>query len=51
VQLIYGPNGQSRGVATVTFGQAGSAAKAAKDLNGVTIDNRPIKVRHYNSYN
>lgn len=44
VLLAYGPNGRSRGEATVTFSKADSAAKAHKDYNGVNVDNRPMKV-------
>jgi THO complex subunit 4 len=45
VLLTYGPNGQSRGVATIIFTQTASAAKAAKELDGVSVDKRPMKVR------
>ncbi|KAK7536043.1 uncharacterized protein J3D65DRAFT_668490 [Phyllosticta citribraziliensis] len=44
VLLTYGPNGQSRGVATVIFSQAGAAAQAAAKYNGIKVDNRPMKV-------
>jgi len=44
VLLAYGPNGRSRGEATVTFSKTDSAAKAHKDYNGVNVDNRPMKV-------
>lgn len=42
--MVYGPNGQSRGIATVIFGNAASAAKAVKELNGVKVDGKPMKV-------
>jgi THO complex subunit 4 len=42
--LVYGPNGQSRGIATVIFGTAAAAAKAVKELNGVKVDGKPMKV-------
>lgn len=42
--MTYGPNGQSRGVATVIFSQAGAAAQAAAKYNGIKVDNRPMKV-------
>jgi len=42
--LTYGPNGQSRGIATIFFRDPGSAAQAASSLNGVKVDNRPMKV-------
>lgn len=44
VLLVYGPNGQSRGIASVVFGNAGSAVKAVAELNGVKVDGRPMKV-------
>jgi THO complex subunit 4 len=44
VVLTYGPNGQSRGVCTVWFAKADAAAKAAKEMDGVKVDNRPMKV-------
>lgn len=44
VILNYGPNGQSRGVANVIFTNTTSAAKAVAELNGVKVDNRPMKV-------
>jgi hypothetical protein len=44
VLLVYGPNGQSRGIANVVFGNAASATKAVAELNGVKVDNRPMKV-------
>ncbi|KAK8193037.1 hypothetical protein IWZ00DRAFT_505564 [Phyllosticta capitalensis] len=44
VLLTYGPNGQSRGVATVIFSQAGAAAQAAAKYNGIKVDNRPMRV-------
>ncbi|KAA8896883.1 putative mRNA export protein mlo3 [Sphaerosporella brunnea] len=42
--LTYGPNGQSRGVATVEFVKPEHAATAAQRYNGVEVDNRPMKV-------
>ena len=44
VDISYGPGGVSRGIATITFAHADSASKAFKELNGVLIDSRPIKV-------
>jgi THO complex subunit 4 len=44
VDLSYGPNGQSRGMAHVTFHHADGASKAFSTLNGLLIDNRPVKV-------
>jgi len=42
--LSYGPGGASRGIATVTFTHADKAKKAFSDLNGILVDNRPVKV-------
>jgi RNA recognition motif-containing protein len=42
--LTYNQNGSSRGIATIIFGKADTAAKAAKDLNGLLVDGRPMKV-------
>ena len=44
VELVYGPNSQSRGIANVTFGKPDGAGKAFQKLNGLLVDNRPIKV-------
>jgi len=44
VLLTYGPNGQSRGVSTIIFAKPGSAAEAAKALDGVKVDRRPMKI-------
>jgi len=44
VLLVYGPNGQSRGIASVVFSNAASAVKAVTELNGVKVDGRPMKV-------
>ncbi|KAI9828099.1 MAG: hypothetical protein M1832_003626 [Thelocarpon impressellum] len=44
VLITYGPNGTSRGIATVVFSKADGANKALKQLNGVLVDNRPIKI-------
>lgn len=41
---MYGPNSQSRGIANVTFHRADGASKAFQKLNGLLVDNRPIKV-------
>lgn len=42
--LTYGPNGQSRGICTIIFGKSNAAVEAAKQLDGIKIDNRPMKV-------
>jgi THO complex subunit 4 len=42
--LVYGPNGQSRGIANVTFLKPEGASKAVSELNGVKVDNRAMKV-------
>jgi len=44
VDLSYGPKGDSKGVAQVTFHHADGASKAFTKLNGLLIDNRPVKV-------
>lgn len=43
--LTYNQNGTSRGIASIVFSNPGTAAKAAKDLNGLLVDGRPMKVR------
>lgn len=42
--LQYGANGKSLGSATVIFYKAEQATKAMAALQGVKIDNRPIRV-------
>ncbi|KAL9084345.1 MAG: hypothetical protein Q9159_005305 [Coniocarpon cinnabarinum] len=42
--LTYGPDGQSRGVATIIFSNPNSALEAATNLNGVKVDNRAMKI-------
>jgi hypothetical protein len=42
--VTYNQNGTSRGIAAITFARPDTAAKAAKELNGLLIDKRPIKV-------
>ncbi|KAI9761219.1 MAG: hypothetical protein M4579_001139 [Chaenotheca gracillima] len=42
--LTYGPNGVSRGVATIIFSRPSAADKALKELNGLLVDGRAIKV-------
>lgn len=44
VELSYGPGGVSRGIAHVSFHHADGASKAFSALNGILIDNRPVKV-------
>jgi len=44
VMLVYGPNGQSRGIANITFSKPDDASKAVSELNGVKVDNRAMKV-------
>ncbi|KAK4190025.1 hypothetical protein QBC35DRAFT_118687 [Podospora australis] len=44
VEISYGPGGVSRGIAHVTFHHADGASKAFSTLNGLLIDNRPVKV-------
>ena len=42
--ITYGPNGVSRGVATIIFSKPGSASEAVTQLNGLLVDKRPMKV-------
>ncbi|KAI9841800.1 MAG: hypothetical protein M1837_000394 [Sclerophora amabilis] len=44
VLVTYGPNGVSRGVATIIFNKADAANKALKECNGLLVDGRGIKV-------
>lgn len=44
VELSYGPNSVSRGIANVTFSKPDGASKAFSKLNGLLVDGRPIKV-------
>ncbi|KAG8417699.1 RNA-binding RNA annealing protein [Metarhizium acridum] len=44
VDLVYGPNSVSRGIANVTFHKPDGAGKAFQKLNGLLVDNRPIKI-------
>jgi THO complex subunit 4 len=43
--VTYNQNGTSRGIASITFSKPDTAAKAAKELNGLLVDGRPMKVR------
>ena len=43
--LTYGPNGMSRGIATIIFSKPGSANDALVQLNGMLVDKRPMKVK------
>ena len=47
--LTYGPNGVSRGIATIIFTKPGSANDALVKLNGMLVDKRPMKVDHQQS--
>lgn len=42
--LTYNQNGTSRGIASIIFAKADTAAKAAKELNGLLVDGRAMKV-------
>ncbi|GFP56455.1 mRNA export protein mlo3 [Trichoderma asperellum] len=44
VELSYGPNSQSRGIANVTFSKPDGASRALQSLNGLLVDGRPIKI-------
>ncbi|KAL4998657.1 hypothetical protein BDV10DRAFT_69462 [Aspergillus recurvatus] len=42
--LTYNQNGTSRGIASIVFRERDTAAKAAKELNGLLVDGRPMKI-------
>lgn len=42
--MNYNKNGRSVGVATIVFSQPHSAAKAAKELDSIKVDGKPMKV-------
>jgi len=44
VELTYGPNSKSKGIATIYFVSSDGASLAMKEMNGILIDKRPIKV-------
>lgn len=44
VLLQYGPTGRSRGIATIIFGKPDAGAEAARKLDGVKVDNKPMRV-------
>ncbi|KAF3385369.1 mRNA export protein mlo3 [Penicillium rolfsii] len=44
VMLTYNQNGTSRGIASIIFVKADTALKAAKELNGLHVDGRPMKI-------
>lgn len=44
--IAYGPTGRSRGIATLTFNNPASPAKAVQTINGIKIDGRAVKVCH-----
>ncbi|RDA91701.1 hypothetical protein CP533_2355 [Ophiocordyceps camponoti-saundersi (nom. inval.)] len=44
VDISYGPDSVSRGVANVTFSKPDGASKAFHKLNGLLVDGRPIKI-------
>lgn len=43
--LTYNQNGTSQGIASIVFSKPDTAAKAARELNGLLVDGRPMKVR------
>jgi len=43
VTITYGPNGVSRGIATIVFNKPGSANDALVN-NGLLVDKRPMKI-------
>jgi THO complex subunit 4 len=44
LDLSYGPTGKSRGVATLIFAKPAAATRAAKELDGLKVDNRIMKI-------
>ncbi|KAL9602478.1 MAG: hypothetical protein Q9219_001770 [cf. Caloplaca sp. 3 TL-2023] len=44
VSLTYGPNGVAKGIVTIVFSRPESAAKAMESLDGVHVDDRPMKI-------
>ncbi|KAF1817202.1 hypothetical protein P152DRAFT_10758 [Eremomyces bilateralis CBS 781.70] len=44
VTIAYGADGKSRGTATIIFRHEETAAKAAKELDGLRIDGKPIRI-------
>jgi THO complex subunit 4 len=44
VDISYGPNGQSRGIANIVFNKNDGASKAVAALNGLLVDGRPMKI-------
>jgi len=44
VEISYGPNGVSRGIANITFSRADGANKALTALDGLLVDNKPMKI-------
>lgn len=44
VLVSYGPNGRSRGEATVIFSKSTKAAEAQKQFNGVKVDDKAMRV-------
>jgi len=44
VEISYGPGGVSRGIATITFVRGEGATKAVEALNGLLVDNKPMKI-------
>jgi THO complex subunit 4 len=44
VILAYGPNGRSRGDATIIFRKGDAGQKAVKQLDGVKVDGKPMRV-------
>jgi len=49
VEIRYNQNGSSRGIADISFFKAESASKAAKELNGMLVDKRPMKAILYSN--
>lgn len=42
--LTYNQNGTSRGIASIIFSKPETAGNAAKELNGLLVDGKPMRV-------
>lgn len=48
--LTYNQNGTSRGIASIIFSKPETAGNAAKMLNGLLVDGKPMKVSYPDAY-
>ncbi|RMJ25545.1 hypothetical protein PHISP_03611 [Aspergillus sp. HF37] len=44
VMLTYNQNGTSRGIASIVFSKRETAGNAAKELNGLLVDGKPMRI-------